>query len=102
MEDALDQCRDLQLIERTNRLRIHQLLASFVTAQSAEPPGQGTSPDQLRCLQAQAMGVAAMAVAANPADPAGIDRFLTHPLTCLGRELEAVRWQEMIDQLESR
>jgi tetratricopeptide (TPR) repeat protein len=80
VEDALDECRDLHLIEGIGSLRMHQLLASFVAAQPAEPSADGTSLDQLRRLQAGAMVEAAKAVNANPADPEAIGRFLSYPL----------------------
>jgi tetratricopeptide (TPR) repeat protein len=80
VEVALDVCRDLYLIEGIGSLRMHQLLASFVAAQPAEPSADGTSLDQLRRLQAGAMVEAAKAVNANPADPEAIARFLSYPL----------------------
>jgi len=80
VEKALDECRDLHLIEGIGSLRMHQLVASFVAAQPAETSAHGTSLDQLRRLQFFAMVEAAKAVNANPADPEAIGRFLSYPL----------------------
>ena len=80
VEDALDECRDLHLIEGIGSLRMHQLLANFVAAQPAKPSAHGTSLDELRRLQGGAMVEAAKAVNANPADPEAFGRFLSYPL----------------------
>ena len=80
VEDALDECRDLHLIEGIGSLRMHQLLANFVAAQPVETSAHGINLDHLRRLQVAAMVEAAKAVNANPADPEAIRRFLSYPL----------------------
>ncbi len=82
VEEALDDCRDLHLIEGIASLRMHQLWATFVAAQPSETAANGTTLHQLRRLQAEAMVEAARAVTENPSDRVVIDRFLSYPLGC--------------------